>query len=366
MNRRQSIRLIGGGVVVAASAITGFALTRKPNAALEPWTNAGEYEDIRRFSLSYAVLVPNPHNRQPWLAELVGERDLNIYRDLSKNLPETDPFDRQLTIGMGCFLEGIDIAADRRGFETETTLFPNNDEHHIAHIRFKKSKGTSSHAHLFAAFLTRHSCKEPFSDKPLSAAHAEALAKFGEVFTDEQDVEKLRRLSWDAYQIEHRTHHKLKESVDLMRIGKKQINANPDGIDMGGPIMEALALAGTLTPEKLLDPESTIHQQGLEMYDRILNSTPAYILLKTPHKDREQQIATGRRWLQLNLTTTQLGVSLHPVSQALQEYAEMSSVYEAIHKGFAEEGETIQMFGRLGYGPRVSPSPRWPVEKKLI
>ena len=44
----------------------------------------------------------------------------------------------------------------------------------------------------------------------------------------------------------------------------------------------------------------------------------------------------------------------------------MRPVYKAIHQGFTDDGETIQMFGRLGYGPRVSPSPRWRIEEKLI
>ena len=62
--------------------------------------------------------------------------------------------------------------------------------------------------------------------------------------------------------------------------------------------------------------------------------------------------------LLLNLMTTQLGFFLNPVSQALQEYDELKDLYQEIHRGFAAKGETIQMFGRLCYGPRVLQSPR--------
>ena len=367
MNRRQTIKLIGGGTVVAASAIGGFALTRTPDDALVPWQKAGEYKDIRLFALSYAILVPNPHNRQPWLAELIGQDELNIYRDLSKNLPATDPFERQLTIGMGGFLEAIDIAAHQKGFKTEVTLFPHKTEDHIANIKLSPSDNIKPEEEdLINAFHARRSCKEPFSDKPLSMVHAAALTKFGDVFVDAKNVKKLKQLSWNAFKVEYETHHTLKESVELMRFGKKQINANPDGIDIGGPMMEALFLSGVITPESMLDPNSSAYQQGLDMYDNMLNNTPAYILLKTPGNSREHQIKAGRNWLRLNLTTTQLGVSLHPVSQALQEYDEMKDLYQEIHQSFAAKDETIQMFGRLGYGPRVPQSPRWQVEKKLI
>jgi hypothetical protein len=44
----------------------------------------------------------------------------------------------------------------------------------------------------------------------------------------------------------------------------------------------------------------------------------------------------------------------------------MKELYRDVHQNYAARGETIQMFGRLGYGPRVPQSPRWPIEKKLI
>ena len=366
MDRRQTIKLIGGGVVLAASALGGFATTRTPHDALAPWQKAGDYEDIRLFALSYAVLVPNPHNRQPWLAELIGDDELNIYRDLSKNLPATDPFERQLTIGMGGFLEAINIAARHRGYETETTLFPHKTEAHIATIKLSPRADMRPETDLLNAFHARRSCKEPFSENPLSVAHIKALSKFGEVFTDTDNVAHLKKLSWDAFKVEYATHHTLKESVDLMRFGKQQINATPDGIDIGGPMMEALILTGIITPEAMLDPNSSAYRQGLDIYDAMLNNTPAYILLKTSGNNRAHQIEAGRNWLRLNLMTTQLGVSLHPVSQALQEYEEMKPLCQEIHQSYAAGGETIQMFGRLGYGPRVPQSPRWAVEEKLI
>ena len=55
-----------------------------------------------------------------------------------------------------------------------------------------------------------------------------------------------------------------------------------------------------------------------------------------------------------------------PVSHALQEYDDMKDLYQEIHRCVAAKGDTIQMFGRLSYGPRVPPSPRWHAEKKLI
>ena len=365
MNRRNILKLVGGGVVVSAAALGGFAATRTPSKAREPWEIAGNYKDPRLFALSYAVLAPNPHNRQPWVAELVDEDELRIYRDLKKNLPETDPFDRQLTIGMGCFLEALLIALQQRGFAAATELFPGANDSYVARIKLRIAKNNARDQILFGAFTRRRSCKEPFTDTSLAPDHAKKLAEFGDVFVDTASVAQLKQLSWEAFKVEYETPRTLKESVDLMRFGKTEINAQPDGIDIGGPMMEFLSAVGMMTPENLLDPQSTAFQQGREIYQKMLFATPAYILLKTRGNRRKDQIATGRKWLRLNLMATHLGVSVHPVSQALQEYVEMENLYRQIHNQFAAEGETIQMFGRLGYGPQVPPAPRWSVETKL-
>ena len=200
----------------------------------------------------------------------------------------------------------------------------------------------------------------------MSAETAGPLAELAEVILEPKRVADIRELSWKAHKIETYTPRTMKESVDLMRMGKDQINANPDGIDMGGAFLEAGIAVGMLTPEGLLDEDSSSFKQGLEMYDTMLNNTQAYAVVTTPTNTREDQLEAGRRWVRLNLTTTKNGLSLHPVSQALQEYPEMAELYEEVHKMLAPAGHTVQMLGRLGYGPTVAASPRWPLEAKIV
>ncbi|MEL7184492.1 MAG: twin-arginine translocation pathway signal protein, partial [Pseudomonadota bacterium] len=73
MSRRKMLSLVGGGTVLAATgASAAFLATRTPHAALAPWDRAGSYGDPRLRALSWGLLAPNPHNRQPWQAELRG------------------------------------------------------------------------------------------------------------------------------------------------------------------------------------------------------------------------------------------------------------------------------------------------------
>lgn len=360
-NRRKFLKLLGGGVVLAAGGTGAFVSTRTPHKALAPWQSAGGYNEPRMRALSYAVLAPNPHNRQPWMADLSEDGKITIWRDKDKNLPETDPFDRQLTIGMGCFLEQLSVAASETGHKVDYTLFPDGETGPVAVATFREGADLDP---LFKHVMNRRSCKEPFSlDVPTVPENITTIA---DVHTDANLVDQVRELTFEAWLVEMNTHDKAKESTDLFRLGKAEVEANPDGIDFTGAFFEVAIMTGMLTREGSLDPNSFEFGEAVKIYKDMLLSTPAYAVIKTTGNTREDQIEAGRRWLRLNLMTTAAGLSLHPVSQALQEYEEMATHYRNIHALLAEPGDTLQMLGRLGYGPTVPETPRWPVEAKLI
>jgi len=364
IRRRAALALVGGGTVFAASALAGgFVATRTPEKALTAWKLAGGYSEPRRRALSYAILAPNPHNLQPWLVDLKEEDVVVLYRHQERKLPVTDPLERQLTIGMGCFLELMIIAATTTGHFVDLELFPNGDDGPVAIGRFREGATPDP---LFAHVMNRRSCKEPFDLRPLPADKIGELTSMAEIISRPDRVDTLRDLTWKAWKTEAHTTHALKESVDLMRFGKAEIEANPDGIDLGGPFLEALMIAGIVTRDAQLDPQSYGFQEGLRIYRNMLMATPAYAVIKTDMNTRLDQIAAGRRWLRLNLATTSLGLALHPVSQALQEYPEMTAHYERAHAILAIPGQTVQMLGRLGFGPNVEQSPRWPLESRIV
>lgn len=364
VSRRKMLTLIGGGTVLAATAgSAGFLTTRTPHSALAPWAAAGGYDDPRMNALSFALLAPNPHNLQPWQVGLEGTDRVMLYHDPAKRLPETDPYDRQITIGMGCFLEQMVLAASAAGFDVDLQLYPDGDAGPVAIAQFGPG-GTSDP--LATHILDRRSCKEPFLTTPVPPVMANELELFADIYTDTATVEALKWLTWEAWMTEATTPRTMQESVDLMRYGRAEIEASPDGIDLGGPMLEALMLAGLLTRETQADPESTAFQQGVALYQEMLSATPAYVALTSPDNSRVAQIEAGRQWLRLNLKTTQMGLALHPVSQCLQEFPEMAQHHKTAHTLLAEPGQTVQMLGRLGYGPTVPVSPRWPLETKLL
>ncbi len=382
LRRRKALRFLGGSVAaLAAAAGAGgatFVFTRTPSRALLPWEAATRAEGEPRLrALAYAVLAPNPHNRQPWLFDLEGEDGLAVYCELDRRLPETDPEDRQITIGFGCLLELLEIAAAELGYRLEIEAFPEGapeprlDGRPIARVRWRQDAARPKDP-LFGQVLARRTNKEPFdraravTEDVLLRLRRAARAPERVAFSAEAaKLEALRDLTWRAHEVEARTPRTLMESVRLMRIGKAEIEANPDGIDIGGAFPEALKLTGVLTRETISDPESEAFAQGLALYDEIINSAMAHLWITTPGSGRRAQLETGRDWLRINLAATAEGLGIHPLSQALQEYPEMAPLFAEAHRALDAGDGRVQMLGRLGYGPKVPPSPRWPLETRM-
>ncbi|WP_262694773.1 Acg family FMN-binding oxidoreductase [Kordiimonas aquimaris] len=380
LNRRQLLKVGAASMVVTGLGVGYFAATRRPDNALLPWNDdAHAYDDIRLKALSYAVLAPNPHNRQPWLADLSIAGEVNLLCDLDKRLPETDPFDRQITIGLGCFVGLFELAANHFGYRVIVDEFPQGestprlDGRVITQLKMVEDKGAPQ-SKLFEQIKRRRSNKEPYD-----TMHNVSEKVIAELIDDMPDgveisgvvnpakLAALRDLTWRAYLVEALTPRTMQESIDLMRIGKAEINANPDGIDLGGPMLELLAHVGMLDRAQLADQNSTAFQQGLDMYRGLMFSAMGYVWVTTPDNSRRSQLAAGRAWVMLNLKAAKLGVGVHPLSQALQEYKEMRQVYSELHEMLAVDApKRIQMFGRIGYGPETPPSPRWAVENCLL
>lgn len=377
-SRRSVLALIGGGVILAATAFALPVGLRRPKTAYLPWEKAGQGDDVRKRALSYALLAPNPHNRQPWQADLSEKDVVTLYADPARMLPETDPLNRQITIGLGCFLELMRMAAAAEGYRVDITPFPDGrdskrlDLRPIARAVFTKDAGIVVDP-LFAMVLRRKTNKEPYDLQrkvdpallPRLGAAVTAGSRFdGSVAED--SIADLRALTHKALLIEVETPRTYRESVDLFRIGAAEVDANPDGIDFTGATFELLAAAGQFSRETAVQTDSTVYKQGLDAVLANCDTAMGHVWLVTEGNSREDQLRAGADWMRLHLAATAAGVDLQPLSQALQEYPEMASLYGDIHARLAPGGGTVQMLARIGYGPEIGPSPRWPLETRLI
>src|SRR5512139_4233353 len=124
MDRRAFVRLVGGGMVLAAGASASGCSSGVPPEATAAWRGPGDEPDLRRWILAHAILAPHSHNLQSWLVDLRTDGEIVLRCDPQRLLPETDPFSRQIMMSHGTFLELLDLAARERGLRAEIELFP--------------------------------------------------------------------------------------------------------------------------------------------------------------------------------------------------------------------------------------------------
>jgi hypothetical protein len=365
MERRDFIRLAGGGLVFAAAGC-GAAAGPDPRAA---WSSPGAGEtDSRRRALAWAILAPNPHNMQPWLADLSEPDTITLFVDRTRLLPVTDPFNRQIVIGCGAFLELLGLAAGAQGLVAAVTPFPdgepapNLDDRPIARVAL--SPGGQSDP-LFAQALKRRTNRGRYDAKPVAPAAAAAIGataalpgvEFGST-VDGPRLARLRAMVFEGSVIEANTPDAHHESIERIFLGAREVAAHRYGISIEGPAIDAAVATGLLTRAKMQQPGSWAFKQEIAMMKTASESAAGFIWLATPGNSRAEQLAAGRAYLRANLAATGLGLAMQPWSQGLQEYPTMADLFARLHRDLAPDGGRLQMLSRIGYAKPIAPAPR--------
>jgi hypothetical protein len=390
MQRRQFIRIIGSGTVTAVAAATlGTALLTgcsadMPSEAIEAWQGPssalGAQADVRHWLLSYAILAPHSHNLQSWVADLSTPNTITLFCDLKRVLPQTDPLSRQIMMSHGTFLELLDMAARERGLRADIHLFPQGtfgpttlDARPVAQVRLTPDARVRQDP-LFAHVLQRHTNRSIYDFSravPAQAWAAMAQAagtastpfpvKLGYAGAEQANaLVQHRKIALEAWRIELTVPRTIMESFDVLRVGRSEIAQHRDGLSITAPKVVALERLGFFDRTRAPAPDDYATTSQIQEFDGKLASTPGFLWMVTPANDRASQVNAGRSYVRVQLAATGQGLSMQPLSQALQEYPEMKQPYADIHAllGAKEAGQTVQMWARVGYAPAVQPSPR--------
>ncbi|HXD43002.1 MAG TPA: twin-arginine translocation pathway signal protein [Ramlibacter sp.] len=386
MNRRHFIRVAGGGVIASASALTlpGCSLSSdNPPESVQAWQGPGEEADVRRWILSYAILAPHSHNLQSWMVDLREAGEITLYCDLTRLLPETDPWSRQIMMSHGTFLELLDLAARRKGLRAAIELFPQGqfgpdklDTRPVARIRLAPDAGFKADP-LFDQILRRRTNREAYQPREPDAAALRAIAdsvaphsiRVGFVGAAQPDaLQRHRAIAMDAWRIELVTPRTIMESYKVLRVGPREIAQHRDGLSINTPMVRAMTALGLFDRSKPPSPGDAATKAQLEDFNAKIATTPAFFWMVTEGNDRKTQVNAGRAYVRAQLAATAQGLSMQPLSQALQEYPEQAGPYAQIHTLLDAPPPrfTVQMWTRLGHAPPIGPAPRRGLEAQII
>lgn len=373
--KRRSFMLVlaAGGTVIALPGCDAM-----PAAATMPWLAPGAAEaDPRLRALAWALLAPSPHNLQSWVADIREPGRIRLSVDLQRLLPATDPFNRQVLIGCGAFLELLCLAAAQQGQRAEVTLLPEGDygaagvdARPFAVVQLSADAGAHPDP-LFAAVPLRRTNRAPYSaqvpDGQTLARLAAAAQRPGITLrssTDAAQVLRLRELAIAGYRVEFGNAITWAESANVVRVGAEAVSSEPSGMAVTGTLAWFGRQLGLLSPEALRRTDGLAARTAIDGSTEAARHTHAWAWLSSDDNSRRTQIEAGRAYLRTDLAAAQLGLAIHPNSQVLQEFDAMSALYDQFHTEVgAAQPARVQMLMRLGYAARPDPAPRRPLSR---
>jgi len=390
MERRRFLRILGGGSVLAAVPALPGCSSDLPVEALAAWQPPAPVPpggDVRPWLLAHAILAPHSHNLQSWLVDLREPGAITLYCDRTRLLPETDPHSRQILMSQGTFLELLHLAALQQGLRAEMELFPHGEydprqppapphtHHATARVRLVPDAG-ARHDPLFAQIFRRHTNRSAYALRAPEAQAVAAIAaacaapgvRAGFALPGDARLPEHRAIARDAWRVELVTPRTMLESLQVLRVGPREIAQHRDGLSVNEPLPRLLAALGLFDRSKAPGPDDLAVTQQVQDFNAKIDATPAFFSLVSEGNDRAMQVRAGRAYARAQLAATAHGLAMHPLQQALQEYPEQAPHHAAVHAllGAAPGRETVQMWARLGYAPPVGPAPRRGVPAHLL
>lgn len=355
---------------------------------LEPWEQDyhKQFSDIRIQVISHGLLAPNAHNLQSW-SIVLDEQDttkFSLFVDIERLLPATDPPARQITISQGTFLELINIAAAQLGYEAKITTFPKGEygvenmisqmkEKPVAHVQLVPLDN-SIESLLYHEIFARVTSRTNYYGNALTDKEIKLLIQindFPEIellfFQDKESLSEIRQLSIRGVEIEATTDRTIRESYNVFRDSEKEKKIYRDGITFASGGLKGIKL-------RLVQFLSSTFSIKIQKFGQVwiknetknVNSAPTFAMIITNDNNRRTQFNVGRLYARFQLKASQMGISMHPLSQVLQEFPEMSKLYNEVHETYTSNGKTIQMLVRIGRSDSVIHSPRRDVMDLIV
>jgi nitroreductase len=332
-------------VIISLFLITGMVLAgllMQPKGSLQAWDvkesdfpDNGTTEDKLGFLLNYAVLAPSIYNSQPWEFN-VSEDEIRLYADEKRWLQVADADKREYYLSLGCAIENLVIAAEHFGYTCHTIYFP-GEKDLVAVIKLAPRMLPAPDPGLFGAILSRRTNEGPYIDRIVS----------------DEVLEKLPiQLTNQSIQIHFISDSEIKKGFRDIVVRTDQIqyaDANyksERGHWLGQGVMGPTGMQALI--DKMFVVFLDAAPEEIRKDIELVNSTPVLGFVTTIENDSESTVLAGQAFERLWLASTALGLSIHPMSQALEvpeTKAELSKLLKPL------SGNVQQVF-LLGYAKK--------------
>ena len=345
----------GGLILVSTIAGTGFI-----NSALFADDKAGTGPDSRSFKIiKSATRAPSGHNSQPWTIKIISKDEWIIGWDKTRALPAVDPHNRELLLSIGAFCEALKISAKNEGLDSTIEIIGSSPfSHELAKIKFRESAKSG----IFSEELQkRRTIKNGIISRSLDKSHIETIK--GGISSGIHVINKgssesslIEEMVLQSNIIQTEREDAQKELASWIRWRDKDVEKYSNGLSPAGMGMEGIAawyVKNFYNSDTVMT--GSFKEATISQIKKNLSSYGSWVLITSKNDDVPALINTGQDFLKLALNSYNKKISLHPMTQPLEE-------------GFGNDlrnrlgiSEKIQFILRCGYVNRYSE----PVSKRM-
>lgn len=291
------------------------------------------------------------HNSQPW--QWVARHDwLELRADWSRHLRHTDPAGRDLVVSCGAALHTAVVAAAGRGWATKVRRLPDPERPELlAVLTFTPRRPTAAQLDLAAAAQRRRTDRREVTSWPVPDEWVQTLRRLSGT---------LGVLATDA--LDDRQAELLHQALEAARQAQERDPGYAAELETWTTVARFEGIPRTSLP----DGDGRFPDGSLrDDYEEAGEPAPRFVLLATSSDDTISWLRTGEALAAVWIACTAGGISLVPLSQAV----DVPGVRRILQDDLLDDVAFPQLALRIGWPPisrePVPPTHRRPVEQVL-
>jgi hypothetical protein len=311
--------------------------------------------------------APSPHNIQPWRLRPGPDGTAVLVCPPDRLLPDTDADGIFISVGLGCFVEALVVAAAARGLALEaerTGAAPGGSEPVL-----RLSLGAGGADRLGAELLRmRRTSRLPYDGRPVEGELLRELADIAANYGHELNASSDRELvDWAVHLNRETLFFDMASPIARHEVGhwlrfsdseaeRRRDGFSPSALGFPGWLLRLFFRRHGLLELPVLRRIVRL------LYGRTMRGTRTIAWLRGPFATVEDGLAAGRMLMRLWLTMTQAGVQLHPFGSIITNPKANALLQERIGR----EGATPWLIMRLGYSAEPPRSLRLETDELLL
>jgi nitroreductase len=273
---------------------------------------AQQVNEVLAEAAAAASFAPSIHNTQPWHWR-IRPNSLELWAVRDRQLSATDPEGRMLMVSCGTALHHAVVALAAQGYRADVLRLPDPGQpDHLATVTLADHGGVTPEAmRLYQAIAMRHTDRRPVTDTPVDPDALLALVKA--VQAQGASLHVLRRDQVIELAAAASYAQKTENSDEAFRAELAYW--------AGGARPAGSGVPGTAIPESVPQttvPERDFGQLGTLPVSAEHDTAASYVIVYREDDSPEAWLRAGEALSAAWLTATELGVSVLPLSAAVE------------------------------------------------